>query len=88
MNPHSDNEPNEEELNRQLGRAGARLKERLPRILLMMLAALVVLWFASGIYMVSPGHVGVVRTFWQRNRPHRGRPSLPVPVALPAHRYR
>ena len=62
MNPHSDYEPNEE-LIRRLGRAGARLKERLPRILLIVPAALVVLWFASGIYMVNPGHVGVVRTF-------------------------
>lgn len=63
MNPHSGNEPNEEELNRQLDRAGVLLKQRLPRILLIALPALVVLWFASGIYMVNPGHVGVVRTF-------------------------
>jgi modulator of FtsH protease HflK len=30
---------------------------------LIALAALVVLRFASGFYMLSPGHVGVVRTF-------------------------
>ena len=63
MNAHSDNEPNEEELNRQLGRAGARLNQHLPRILLIAIAALVVLWVASGIYIVNPGHIGVVRTF-------------------------
>ena len=63
MNAHSDNEPIEEELNRQLGRAGARLNQQLPRILLIAIAALVVLWLVSGIYIVNPGHIGVVRTF-------------------------
>jgi hypothetical protein len=82
MNRHSDNEPIEEELNRQLGRADAWLKQRLPRILLIAIAALVVLWLVSGIYIVNPGHIGVVRTFWQRNHSHRGWPSLPPPVAL------
>ena len=64
MNPHSDYEPIGEELIRELShRARGWLRHRLPRILLIALAALLVLWFASGIYMVSPGHVGVVRTF-------------------------
>jgi modulator of FtsH protease HflK len=63
MNRHSDNEPIEEELNRQPGRADAWLKQRLPMILLIAIAALVVLWFVSGIYIVNPGHIGVVRTF-------------------------
>jgi len=62
MNPHSDYEPVGEELIRELSRAGGWLRQRLLRILLIALAALVALWFASGIYMVSPGH-GVVRTF-------------------------
>jgi SPFH domain/Band 7 family protein len=53
----------EEELNRQPGRADAWLKQRLPMILLIAIAALVVLWFVSGIYIVNPGHIGVVRTF-------------------------
>jgi membrane protease subunit HflK len=63
MNAHSDNEPNEDELNRQLGRAAARLNQHLPRISLIAIAALAVLWLVSGIYIVNPGHIGVVRTF-------------------------
>jgi modulator of FtsH protease HflK len=64
MNRHSDYEPSEEEeLIRELSRARGWFRKRLPRLLLIALATLVVLWFASGIYMVNPGHVGVVRTF-------------------------
>jgi modulator of FtsH protease HflK len=60
MNLHSDYELPEEELIRQLC---SWLRQRLPRILLIALAALVGLWFASGVYIVNPGHLGVVRTF-------------------------
>ena len=63
MNPHSDYEPIGEEFIRELSRARGWLRQCLPRIVLMALAALVVLWFATGIYMVNPGHIGVVRTF-------------------------
>jgi modulator of FtsH protease HflK len=63
MNPHSDYEPIAEEFIRELSRARGWLRQRLPRIVLIALAALVVLWFATGIYMVNPGHIGVVRTF-------------------------
>jgi membrane protease subunit HflK len=63
MNTHPDYEPIDEELMRQLSRARGWLRQRLPRLLLIALATLVVVWFATGIYMVNPGHVGVVRTF-------------------------
>ena len=63
MNPHSDNEPIKEELIRQPNRGGARPRQRLPRILLTAMAVILVFWLASGLYMVNPGHVGVVRTF-------------------------
>jgi regulator of protease activity HflC (stomatin/prohibitin superfamily) len=63
MNPHSDYEPIGDELIRELSRARGWLSQSLPRILLIGLAALAVLWLATGIYMVIPGHVGVVRTF-------------------------
>ena len=35
----------------------------LPKILPIAAGLIVVLWLASGIYSVDPGHVGVVRTF-------------------------
>ena len=39
------------------------LKARLPKLAPLVLAGVLVLWLASGVYVVDPGHVGVVRTF-------------------------
>ena len=63
MSLYPDYDPHQEKLIRELERAHGWLMQRLPRILLIGLAVVVVLWFASGIYMVNQGHVGVVRTF-------------------------
>ncbi|HYG33159.1 MAG TPA: FtsH protease activity modulator HflK [Clostridia bacterium] len=53
----------EPEWNQQFERARNRFRQNFPRILLAAAAVLVVLWLVSGIYVVGPGHVGVVRTF-------------------------
>jgi membrane protease subunit HflK len=39
------------------------LKQYLPRILPVAIGAIAILWLASGVYIVEPGHKGVVRTF-------------------------
>lgn len=39
------------------------LKQYLPRILPLVVGAIAILWLASGVYIVEPGHKGVVRTF-------------------------
>ncbi len=88
MSLYPDYDPHQEKVIRELERAHGWLMQRLSRILLIGLAVIVVLWFASGVYMVNQGHVGVVRTFWQRNRPRRARSSLPLPLALSAHGFR
>ena len=41
----------------------AWLKPKLPWIVPIAVAVLVVLWLTSGVYTVNPGYVGVVRTF-------------------------
>jgi len=63
MSLYPDYDPHQEKVIRELERAHGWLMQRLPRILLIGLAVVVVLWFASGVYMVNQGHVGVVRTF-------------------------
>jgi membrane protease subunit HflK len=39
------------------------LQQHLPKILPVAIGAIVILWLASGVYTVNPGHKGVVRTF-------------------------
>ncbi len=39
------------------------IKHHLPKILPLAVGALALLWLASGVYSVNPGHKGVVRTF-------------------------
>lgn len=39
------------------------LKQYLPRVLPVAIGAIAILWLASGVYIVEPGHKGVVRTF-------------------------
>ena len=60
------------------------LKRKLPQIVPLVLAAVAMLWLASGVYVVDPGHVGVVRTFGKESA--RTEPGLnyriPWPVQL------
>ncbi len=39
------------------------LQQHLPKVLPVALGAILILWLASGMYTVNPGHKGVVRTF-------------------------
>ena len=64
MKPHQFNEPPlDQQLGEQFERASKRLTQILPKLLPVAAGLVVVLWLASGIYSVHPGHVGVVRTF-------------------------
>ena len=55
--------PQDQQLGEQFERASKRLTQLLPKLLPIAAGLIVVLWLASGIYSVNPGHVGVVRTF-------------------------
>jgi hypothetical protein len=55
MSLYPNYDPHQEKLIRELERGHGWLMQRLPRILLIALAVVVVLWFASGIYMVNQG---------------------------------
>jgi regulator of protease activity HflC (stomatin/prohibitin superfamily) len=55
--------PFERQFSEQFERAGDWLKRSLPKIAPIAVVVVTLLWLASGIYMVGPGHVGVVRTF-------------------------
>ena len=64
MKSHQFNEPPlDQQLGEQFERASKRLTQILPKLLPIAAGLIVVLWLASGIYSVNPGHVGVVRTF-------------------------
>jgi membrane protease subunit HflK len=60
-------QPNEPQLDQQLFQAienaGLWIQRYLPRILPLAAGAILLLWLASGVYTVNPGHKGVVRTF-------------------------
>lgn len=51
------------EWNQQFEEARRRFTQKLPTIILLGGAVILLLWLASGIYVVGPGQVGVVRTF-------------------------
>jgi len=52
-----------QQLLQALEKASQWIQQRLPRILPLALGVIPVLWLASGVYTVNPGHKGVVRTF-------------------------
>ena len=54
--------PFDKELAEQFERASDRFTEILPKLLPIGAGLILILWLASGIYSVHPGHVGVVRT--------------------------
>ncbi|MBM3890319.1 MAG: FtsH protease activity modulator HflK [Verrucomicrobia bacterium] len=53
----------QEQMARQFEETADWLKQRLPKLLPVAVVVIAVLWLASGVYVVNPGHVGVVRTF-------------------------
>ena len=55
--------PLEQQVADQFERAGNWLTQTLPRLLPIVAGVIAVLWLASGVYSVHPGHVGVERTF-------------------------
>jgi modulator of FtsH protease HflK len=64
MKSHSfDGSGLDQQFGEQVERAGDWLKHSLPKIMPIAAGVFVLLWLASGIYIVGPGHVGVVRTF-------------------------
>jgi len=64
MKSHDFDEPSlERQFSEQFERAGNWLKRSLPRVAPLAVVLIALVWLASGIYMVGPGHVGVVRTF-------------------------
>jgi len=63
MSPRYDEPPFEDQLARQFEQAGRLLKKYLPKILPVALLLAAAVWLSSGVYVVEPGHKGVVRTF-------------------------
>ena len=55
--------PLDQELGEQFEHARKMITHFLPKLLPIAAGLIAVLWLASGIYSVNPGHVGVVRTF-------------------------
>jgi len=48
---------------RFIAQAQKWIKQYLPKLLPLIVGAILLLWLASGVYTVNPGHKGVVRTF-------------------------
>jgi membrane protease subunit HflK len=64
MKSHSfDGSGLDQQLLQQFEDASSWLKQTLPKLLPIAASLLLLLWLASGIYSVHPGHVAVVRTF-------------------------
>ena len=59
---------NEQELREQFERASRRLTHIVPKLLPIAAGIVVVLWLASGVYSVHPGHVGVVPMWSASNK--------------------
>jgi membrane protease subunit HflK len=58
-----DDSPLGQQLNQQFEQVSHLLRQILPKLLPIVVGLIAVLWLARGIYSVTPGHVGVVRTF-------------------------
>jgi modulator of FtsH protease HflK len=75
MRSYPFNNPNfDEQFGEQFERAGDWLKRALPKAVPIAVVVIALLWLASGIYVVGPGHVGVVRTFGKET--NRTEPGL------------
>ena len=55
--------PFDQQLGEQFEHAAKTLARLLPKLLPIATVVIVALWLGSGVYSVTPGHVGVVRTF-------------------------
>lgn len=63
MSYKHDEPPLDQQLFQVLEKATQWIKHYLPRVVPLAAGALLLLWLASGMYTVDPGHKGVVRTF-------------------------
>ena len=64
MKTHQFNEPPlDQQMAEQFERASNTLTRLLPKLLPIAAGVILMLWLASGVYSVTPGHVGVERTF-------------------------
>ncbi len=73
--------PIDQEMARQMEYLGRWLRPRLHKVLPAAAALILALWLASGVYMVQPGHVGVVRTFGKESA--RTAPGLNYRIPWP-----
>jgi modulator of FtsH protease HflK len=76
--------PFEPQFGEQVTRAAEWLRRALPRIAAIAVAVIGLLWLASGIYIVGPGQVGVVRTFGKESA--RTEPGLNYRLPWPIQR--
>lgn len=76
--------PFAEQLSDQFEHASRRFTQLLPKLLPLAVGLIVVIWLASGIYSVDPGHVGVVRTFGKETA--RTEPGLNYRLPWPVQR--
>lgn len=81
MREYGDPRPLERQMAEQFQYFTDWLKHKLPKILPILAAIAVVLWLASGVYIVDPGHVGVVRTFGKETA--RTEPGLNYRIPWP-----
>lgn len=84
MKNYAPNEPPYDQLGEQMEYALRMFIRHLPKILPIAAALVLVLWLASGIYSVDPGHVGVVRTFGKETS--RAEPGLNYRIPWPFQR--
>jgi regulator of protease activity HflC (stomatin/prohibitin superfamily) len=75
------NGPDFEKMLRQLR---DRLRPNLRKVFIIAAGAVVIIWLASGIYTVGPGHVGVVRTFGKEGA--RSEPGLHYRIPWPVQK--
>ena len=58
-----DQPPLDQQLNEQFERVSKTLSQLLPKLLPFAVGLVAILWLSSGVYSVTPGQLGVVRTF-------------------------
>ncbi len=78
---YGDPPPFDQQLAEMIEQVRAWIKHRLMRLLPIVVIVAVGIWLLSGVYMVDPGHVGVVRTFGKETA--RTEPGLNYRVPWP-----
>ena len=81
MSSYGDGPSMDQQLAEQFELISKWVKHKLPKILPILVAVVVVLWLASGVYVVNPGHVAVVRTFGKETA--RTEPGLNYRIPWP-----